>query len=119
MVVDVRRNPISRKKGFSRSRLSEFLLDNDVEYQHVRELGVPNDLRAQLRDEACTLDEYFVGFRAYLTSQDQALDDLYSLATRRRCCLVCVEHESHECHRSVVAEEVVSRNGHRVEIVHV
>ncbi|MEX2317691.1 MAG: DUF488 domain-containing protein [Pirellulales bacterium] len=42
-VVDIRQNPVSRKKGFSRSRLPEFLSDHGIEYVHVRELGVPVD----------------------------------------------------------------------------
>jgi hypothetical protein len=44
---------------------------------------------------------------------------LYGLAIKKRCCLICVEHLSEECHRSVVAEAVASRNGHKVEIHHI
>lgn len=119
MVVDVRRNPVSRKKGFSRTALSEFLRTNGLEYLHVRELGVPQPLRHQLRDGDCDLSEYFCGFRDYLKEQSTVLDNVYNLATEKRCCLLCVEECSDECHRSVVAAEVASRNGRTVEIVHV
>ena len=40
-VIDIRQNPVSRKKGFSKSRLSAFLAENGIGYVHVRELGVP------------------------------------------------------------------------------
>jgi uncharacterized protein (DUF488 family) len=119
VVVDVRQNPVSRKKGFSRSRLSEFLTDHGLEYLHVREFGVPTDLRNRLRSGKCDLSDYLSDFRDYLAGQENALDQLYILAIRKRCCLICVEHLSDECHRSVVADVVAVRNGHQVEIVHI
>ena len=66
VIVDVRQNPVSRKKGFSRSRLSEFLSNHGIEYIHLRELGVPAELRNQLRSGECGLTEYFAKFGARL-----------------------------------------------------
>jgi len=119
VVVDVRQNPVSRKKGFSRTKLAEFLNANGVEYVHAPKLGVPRDIRQLLRDGECELPEYFDRFREYLTEQDEAIEDLYALASQKRCCLICVEHSSEECHRSVVAKAVAARNGHKLEVVHV
>lgn len=119
VVVDVRQNPVSRKKGFSRSKLSAFLTANEVEYVHECELGVPAALREQLKAGEQDLGAYFEAFRHYLTGLGDALDRLYDLATRKRCCLVCVEHLAEECHRSVVAEAVEVRNGHKLKVVHV
>lgn len=104
MVVDVRRNPVSRKKGFSRSRLAEFLTSHGVEYAHMRELGVPTELRNKLRGGECDLAEYFARFREYLDGQDGSLKELAELASRKRCCLLCVEQRPEDCHRSVVVE---------------
>jgi uncharacterized protein (DUF488 family) len=118
-VIDVRQNPVSRKKGFSRSKLSEFLTAQGVGYLHVAALGVPVSLRQLLREGECELAEYFDGFRDHLSCQEEALDDLYDLAIRSRCCLICLEHHAEECHRSVVAEVVASRNGHKLGIKHV
>ena len=119
VVVDVRQNPVSRKKGFSRSTLSTFLAANDVEYIHESELGVPVQLRKQLKTGEQQLSGYFEGFRSYLTKCGVALDRLYDLAIRKRCCLICLEHLPEECHRSVVAEAVEARNGHKLRVVHV
>jgi uncharacterized protein (DUF488 family) len=119
VVLDVRRNPVSRKRGFSRTALCEFLRNNGVEYRHLRDLGVPQPLRHQLREGECELGDYLVEFREYLQGQSVALDEVYALATEKSCCLVCVEGNSEECHRSVVAEEVAARNGHTVKIVHI
>jgi uncharacterized protein (DUF488 family) len=117
-VIDVRRMPLSRKKGFSRTALTEFLEANGLEYQHIRDLGVPQELRIRLRAGDCDLDSYLRGFRSYLGGHRKVLDEVYSLAALTRCCLLCVEKCSEECHRSVVAEEVASRNGKTIEVVH-
>ena len=119
VVVDVRQNPVSRKKGFSRSKLSAFLTANKVEYLHESELGVPVELRRKLKAGQQTLAAYFAGFREYLTGRGNALDRLYALATMKRCCLICAEHLPEECHRSVVAEAVEARNGRKLKVVHV
>ncbi|MBN2130431.1 MAG: DUF488 domain-containing protein [Sedimentisphaerales bacterium] len=119
VVVDVRQNPVSRKKGFSRSRLSAFLAAHDVQYVHESELGVPISLRRKLKSKEENLDRYFVGFRDYLAGCGAALDRVYELAIQKRCCLVCVEHLATECHRSIVAELVEARNGHALKVVHV
>jgi uncharacterized protein (DUF488 family) len=118
-VVDVRRNPVSRKKGFSRTALSEFLCSNAIEYVHVSALGVPQPLRAQLRDGRCDLSEYLAEFSHYVRKELDAVEHVYNLATHRRCCLLCVEECVDDCHRSVVAKEVASQNGHKLKIVHV
>ncbi len=119
VVIDVRRNPVSRKRGFSKSRLGEFLRENGIEYQHARDLGVPNELRAELKAGTCDLADYMTGFRDYLGEHADALQEVYNLASRKSCCLLCVEQCSDECHRSVVAEEVAALNGRTVRIVHV
>ncbi len=119
VVVDVRQNPVSRKKGFSKSKLAAFLTANDVEYVHEGELGVPVALRNQLKAGDQRLAGYFAGFRECLADRGVALDRLYELATRKRCCLICLERLAQECHRSVVAEAVEARNGHKLEVVHV
>jgi uncharacterized protein (DUF488 family) len=119
VIVDVRQNPVSRKRGFSKTKLAEFLTANGLEYVHAREMGVPSDLRAMLRDGTCELKEYLAIFNRHLLKLDTALNELYELAIKRRCCLLCVEHESEECHRSVVAKAVAARNGHKVRIEHI
>ncbi len=119
VVVDVRQNPISRKKGFSRAKLSEFLGNHDIEYVHEGKLGVPPRLRQQLKEGSRPLSSYFVHFREYLDQCGSELDRVYELATRKRCCLICLELLAKDCHRSVVAEAVEGRNGHKLRVVHI
>jgi uncharacterized protein (DUF488 family) len=119
VVIDVRRNPISRKKGFSSKALTQHLQKSDIDYVHTRELGVPQELRNALRDGTCELSEYLDQFRTYVDGLPDALDSLYALAKKKKCCLLCVEECPEECHRSVVADAVAARNGKTLEVVHV
>jgi uncharacterized protein (DUF488 family) len=41
VLIDVREIPTSRKAGFSKKRLAEFLRSADIEYIHVKALGSP------------------------------------------------------------------------------
>ena len=108
VVIDIRQNPVSRKKGFSRSRLCEFLSQHGVEYVHVRPLGVPVDLRKRLREGQCNLQEYFAAYLDYLGGQVEALQEVAAVASSKRCCLLCVEERPEDCHRSAAAEEIAA-----------
>ncbi len=119
LVIDVRRIPMSRKKGFSRTALATFLEVHGLGYVHHRDLGVPQPLRQELRDGSCDLAAYLRRFRTYLRKQSDAIEEAYNLAIEKVCCLLCVEECSDECHRSVVAEELAGHNGKRIEIVHI
>jgi uncharacterized protein (DUF488 family) len=118
-VIDIRQNPVSRKRGFSKSRLSAFLAENGIAYVHVRELGVPRELRQRLGADECTLDEYFAEFRKYAVAQDDALGGVEKMAASGRCCLLCVEERAEDCHRAVVADIISSRNRGALEVVHI
>ena len=49
VLVDVRLTPISRKRGFSKTALSNALSAVGIEYRHERELGNPKDNRDHFR----------------------------------------------------------------------
>jgi uncharacterized protein (DUF488 family) len=113
LLLDVRELPVSRRKGFSKSSLSQALAKLGIGYEHARALGSPRDIRHRLRRDG-DLERYFVDFRKYLKTQNTLLDDL---ARRLSGCvaLLCFEREPAECHRSVVAAALASRTRLRVE----
>lgn len=117
VLIDVRQRPLSRKKGFSKRGLQQFLEARGIQYLHIQTLGVPNPLRDQLRN-GWDLGEYLCSFKQYLSGCDEILQDVYDQALQKRCCLMCVEKNERECHRSVVADAVFSRNGHQLRIEH-
>ena len=44
-LLDIRELPISRRKGFSKTPLSQALAGVGIEYQHERALGAPRSIR--------------------------------------------------------------------------
>jgi len=109
VLVDIRQMPLSRKAGFSKTALRELLKRHDVDYVHFQALGVPRRLRQSL-GYGLDLEQYLQEFRAHLATCSAELDSLAALAQKKRCCLMCVEHDVDECHRSVVAAELVGRH---------
>lgn len=118
LVIDVRQNPISRKPGFSRRNLELLLATPGIQYLHHPELGVPRNLRDRLRNKELKRGEYLKAFQQHLATALPALDSLRQLAVEKRCCLICLEHDFAECHRSQVAEAVVQRPGKPLNIIH-
>lgn len=104
VLVDVRELPLSRRRGFSKSQLSDLLERHGIRYVHKRELGAPRDIRHELRHTG-DYKTYFERFSAYLRTQRSALDRLVSECVGA-VALMCFERDPKECHRSVVAREL-------------
>ncbi len=117
VVVDVRDLPLSRKKGFSKSQLKMSLGERGITYVHVKELGNPKAYRDALR-QGLDFEQFASMFRKRLEAQDEALEELSDLAVARRVCILCYEEDPSMCHRSLVAESVVSRKPGVIEVVH-
>ncbi len=117
VLVDVRDRPFSRKRGFSKNLLREVLELNQIEYLHVQTLGVPATMRYELRSGG-NLQEYLEKYRRYLDSCQETLRSLHKLALEKSCCLMCVEEDVLECHRSVVAEALYLFDGRSLRVQH-
>jgi uncharacterized protein (DUF488 family) len=115
LVVDIRAVASSRRPGFAKTALASSLETVDVEYLHLRGLGTPADGRAAAR--AGRHDELR---RIYLThlATDGAQAELEIVAglirSGRRLCLLCFEADAARCHRSFVADALVSKLGVQV-----
>jgi uncharacterized protein (DUF488 family) len=107
LLLDVRELPISRRRGFSKTALSEALSRAGIAYQHERALGAPREVRHRLREDG-DLGRYFVDFREYLASQRQLLDELAG-SLSGRVTLLCYERNPQQCHRSVVVNALARR----------
>ena len=67
-LVDVREIPLSRKKGFSKTLLSEFLEKSGIEYVHIKELGSPKELRNKLYADG-DYQYFFKEYSKYIKSK--------------------------------------------------
>lgn len=119
LVADIRKLPISRKKGFSKSALMETLSENSIEYQNFRELGAPKEIR----DELYKSGNYSRFFRQYMnviSDNFTHLKSIYSfLNSGKNVALLCFERDPQKCHRSVVAKEIQKIDGDGLSIKHI
>ena len=104
-LVDIREMALSRKKGFSKTALSEHLELVGIRYSHVRALGCPKPIRDQYRVDG-NWERYSRAFAAHLESQATALRELKRTVKADRCSLMCFEANYRLCHRSLVAHEL-------------
>jgi len=106
VLVDVRELPISRKKGFSKSALTQAMAAHGIGYEHIKALGSPGPIRKQLKVD-WDYETFFSAYEDYLNGQTEALDTLTELIEEnRRVCLLCFEKAHEECHRSRVANRM-------------
>lgn len=115
LLCDVRKNPLSRKFGFSKGKLRHIIETVGIKYVHIPDLGIESDKRSSLD----TVEDYKCLFNDYektLPSLLPQLDQVYSLlCSHARIALMCYEHEPEMCHRHVIRDNIV--NSHNVRSV--
>jgi len=116
IVADVRAVPLSRKKGFSKRRLSAELAAAGIDYMHFVALGNPKSGRDAAK--AGKKIEFHRIFSSHLKSKEAeaALKSLAELSVSRPTCLLCFERDPHECHRTIVATELGSYGIKRIDL---
>jgi uncharacterized protein (DUF488 family) len=103
ILVDVRLNPISRKKGFSKKSLTERLATEEIKYVHIPALGNPKEIRAEYYkngDSAFLYENY----KHYLELHPEAITTLLDTIKNEIACLMCFEKDWKLCHRGAIAE---------------
>ncbi len=110
MLCDVRRNPLSRKYGFSKGTLSLSCEHLDIGYMHLPELGIASDRRRELNTQA-DYDELFEDYVARdLPKQGRPVEQITQMIRDGgRVALTCYELQPQQCHRHCVAEAVENR----------
>ena len=110
-LIDVREAPISRKPDFAKTRLAAHLLDAQISYRHVKDLGNPKAGREAAR--AGEIETYRVIFSRHMESPQarKAVQDIARLAMAEPVCLLCLERDPRHCHRSIVADQIAAVSG--------
>lgn len=104
-LCDVRRDAVSRKKGFSKGSLSRACEAAGIAYQHLPQLGIAAAERRALKTEADqdALFEKYV--RDPIPRQGAALDGIAGhVRSGEAVALTCFERDPDRCHRRRVAE---------------
>jgi uncharacterized protein (DUF488 family) len=106
VLLDVRLNAISRKPGFSKTRLTASLADAGIAYRHARALGNPKDNREPFH--SADPQRGVRAFRALLASDDAGLElgRLAELLGSERVAVFCFERDHDRCHRQVIVDRV-------------
>jgi len=117
-VVDVRANPVSRKKGFSKSQLAIAVESEGMEYVHVADVGAPKILRDRVRDTG-DYESFFEAYSSHLTECQDALQMLEDLVKRGPACLLCLERMPERCHRQVLADNLCQRRDLDIKVRHI
>jgi len=117
-LVDVRELANSRRPGFAKRALSEALGRAGIGYTHLRALGTPADGRAAARAGRTAEMHRIFGARLAGTEAQAAVAGLADRARHERICLLCLEADPAQCHRTLVAEAVALAGGGQVTHLH-
>jgi uncharacterized protein (DUF488 family) len=119
VLCDVRRNPLSRKYGFSKGTLSHSCEGIGIRYAHLPELGIATEQRRGL-DTQADYDALFAVYeRDNLPKQHKALTKIREwIDSGERVALTCYESSPEQCHRHCVAEALEAEAGSRCAAQH-
>ena len=119
-LVDVRRNPLSMKYGFSKNQLQRYCESLSIEYLHFPEVGIDSEQRQTLNTQA----DYDNLFAAYcennlsktVATQNQIFE---ILKQKERIALTCFEANINQCHRKHLAEAITKMPQFNYEVTHI
>ena len=119
LLCDVRRNPLSRKYGFSKKTLSKACESVGIRYEHLPELGIDSEERRDLKTQA-DYDALFVEYeRKSLPKQTETLVKIRGwVKAGERVALTCFELLPQQCHRHCVAEALSRSTGKKLVPLH-
>lgn len=107
LLVDVRKNSLSMKFGFSKSLLKKYCESLGIEYLHIPEVGINSDQRQELntqQDYDALFDIYKKTTLIETKSHQQYIIEL--LHKHKRIALTCFEADVCQCHRKHLAEAI-------------
>jgi uncharacterized protein (DUF488 family) len=111
LLVDVRTIPRSRyNPQFNTDTLAQSLREAGLQYRHLPELG---GLRKPKKDSLNDgwRNASFHGYADYMQMEEfqRALEDLMAYGTDMKTAIMCAEAVPWRCHRSLIADALVSR----------
>ncbi len=118
LVVDVRSFPGSRTfPQFNRETLEITLLENGIEYLHLKQLGGRRRVKKDSKNTVWR-NEAFRGYADYMETQEfrEGIEHLLQLADERRLAIMCSEAVWWRCHRSMIADFLKSRG---ITVLHI
>ena len=120
LLVDVRKNSLSMKFGFSKSLLKKYCESLGIEYIHIPEVGINSDQRQELN----TQQDYDALFEVYKKTTLKETDSYQTkiielLSKYKRIALTCFEADICQCHRKPLAEAIAKNPIFEYEVKHI
>lgn len=120
VLVDVRRNPLSMKFGFSKTLLQRYCKALEIEYIHFPEVGIHSNERQELNSQN-DYDELFHNYKSEnlpktIDTQNQIID---ILERKHRIALTCFEANICQCHRKHLAEAIILNPRFKYKMKHI
>jgi len=119
-LIDVRKNPVSMKYGFSKKSLARYCEKIEMKYVHLPDLGIDSALRQNL-ESAESYQELFEHYASrILPKQTKTLQELKEILLENgRCALTCFECEHLSCHRHKIVDYLESDPAFDMPVVHI
>ena len=120
LLVDVRKNPLSQKYGFSKSSLTRYCGNLGIDYIHIPEVGIDSSKRRELNSQA-DYDELFKEYCETILLDTTAIQKtMVELLERyKRIALTCFEAETCQCHRTHLAEKLKNSPNFKYPLMHI
>lgn len=111
ILADVRLNPISRKRGFSKRLLAASLAEAGIGYWHVPELGNPRWNRDGFGGPLTEVLKARARFASMIdgVAAGARLEEITAAARDGVVAVMCFEADERACHRYVVLQELRRR----------
>lgn len=120
VLVDVRNNPLSMKYGFSKSQLSRFCENINIQYVHFPEVGIKSDQRQELNEQNDYDKLFSIYCKENLTNTTSSqLKILKLLKENKRIALTCFEANICQCHRKHLAEAIETLPDFKYKVKHI
>ena len=116
-VVDIRFSPFSRyKPDFSRRNLERIVKSHELNYLHLRRLGVPREIRAKAA-EAADLNVIWDWYDEAVVRSfaGRNLDTFFNMADHP-VALMCTEMDPRACHRHLLFQALEDRGLHGFDL---
>ena len=113
LLCDIRRNPISRKRGFSKRALLAKCDEMGISYVHLPALGISSSRRQELKVQK-DYDMLFSEYREHYLPKlsGEIIRILEWLKSGHSVALTCFELTHTQCHRHCVAEAIEKQYPH-------
>lgn len=120
VLVDVRKNALSMKFGFSKKQLKTFCTNLNIEYLHIPEVGIQSEQRQELKTQIDYDNLFEIYKKENLKKTTRQQQQIFSLLVeKKRIALTCFEANICQCHRKHLAEAIVKLPGWNYELKHI